>query len=174
MSFVRRSPKTLDRYWLSLHLAAIAPPDSSRVHALGLNLGAGFQAVFKLTVCCSSGTTAQAFAELPVDVVLRGQAQQALGTEDGSSLLQSRPDGELETGTPVHVVFRYRFPITDHGHGDPAHSAVYRCVHNAYEVLDQNFAGNWMSSRARLVFLAASLAVAWAGFQTMGHRPRIY
>ena len=152
----------------------------------GLNLGAaGFSFGFQLdSLGTLSGTTlAQAFAELvskaQVNVVLIvDEVQQALGTEDGSSLLHAlkaaRDAVNSRPGTPGHFLFlgtgSHKSLITDMAtrRSQPFVGALT----TAYEVLGEDFVQWQLGNIARTPgVVLPSLAVAWAGFQVMGHRP---
>lgn len=168
-------------------LQQLQTPGSSLLQRFkGLNLGgAGFSFGFQIdSLGAASGTTlAQAFAELvdktKVNVVLIvDEVQQALGTEDGSSLLHAlkaaRDAVNSKPGTPGHFVFlgtgSHKSLITDMAtrRTQPFTGALT----TAYEVLDQNFV-QWQLDviTGTPGVVLPSLAVAWAGFQTMGHRP---
>jgi hypothetical protein len=152
----------------------------------GLNLGAaGFSFGFQLdSLGTTSGTTlAQAFAELvakaQVNVVLIvDEVQQALGSEDGTSLLHAlkaaRDAVNSQPGTPGHFLFlgtgSHKSLITDMAtrRAQPFTGALT----TAYEVLGQDFV-QWQldAIAATPGVVLPSVAVAWAGFQLMGHRP---
>lgn len=152
----------------------------------GINLGAaGFSFGFQLdSLGTASGTTlAQAFTELvekaQVNVVLIvDEVQQALGTEDGSSLLHAlkaaRDAVNAKPGTPGHFVFlgtgSHKSLITDMAtkHSQPFTGALT----TAYELLGQDFV-QWQLQRIASApgVISPSPEVAWGGFQTMGHRP---
>jgi hypothetical protein len=152
----------------------------------GLNLGAaGLSFGFQLDgLGTASGTTlAQAFSELVakarVDVVLIvDEVQQALGTQDGSSLLHAlkaaRDAVNAQPGTPGHFVFlgtgSHKSLITDMAtkHSQPFTGALTA----AYEPLGPDFV-QWQLQRIAATpgVVCPSPDVAWAGFQAMGHRP---
>lgn len=152
----------------------------------GLNLGAaGFSFGFQLdSLGTTSGTTlAQAFAELvakaQVNVVLIvDEVQQALGSEDGTSLLHAlkaaRDAVNSQPGTPGHFLFlgtgSHKSLITDMAtrRAQPFTGALT----TAYQVLWQDFV-QWQldAIAATPGVVLPSVAVAWAGFQLMGHRP---
>ena len=152
----------------------------------GLNLGAagitlGFQVEHLGT---PGGTTlAQAFSELvakaKVDVVLIvDEVQQALGTEDGTSLLHAlkaaRDAVNAHPGTPGYFLFlgtgSHKSLITDMAtrHSQPFTGALT----TAYEPLGQDFV-QWQLERIASTpdVVLPSAEVAWAGFQSLGHRP---
>lgn len=152
----------------------------------GLNLGAaGFSFGFQLdSLGTTSGTTlAQAFAELvakaQVNVVLIvDEVQQALGSEDGNSLLHAlkaaRDAVNSQPGTPGHFLFlgtgSHKSLITDMAtrRAQPFTGALT----TAYQVLGEDFV-QWQldAIAATPGVVLPSVAVAWAGFQLMGHRP---
>ncbi len=152
----------------------------------GLNLGAaGFSFGFQLdSLGTTSGTTlAQAFAELvakaQVNVVLIvDEVQQALGSEDGNSLLHAlkaaRDAVNSQPGTPGHFLFlgtgSHKSLITDMAtrRAQPFTGALT----TAYQVLGEDFV-QWQldAISATPGVVLPSVAVAWAGFQLMGHRP---
>lgn len=152
----------------------------------GLNLGAaGFSFGFQLdSLGTTSGTTlAQAFAELvakaQVNVVLIvDEVQQALGSEDGTSLLHAlkaaRDAVNSQPGTPGHFLFlgtgSHKSLITDMAtrRAQPFTGALT----TAYQVLGEDFV-QWQldAIAATPGVVLPSAAVAWAGFQLMGHRP---
>ncbi|OYQ41260.1 ATPase [Rhodoferax sp. TH121] len=152
----------------------------------GLNLGAaGFSFGFQLdSLGTTSGTTlAQAFAELvakaQVNVVLIvDEVQQALGSEDGNSLLHAlkaaRDAVNSQPGTPGHFLFlgtgSHKSLITDMAtrRAQPFTGALT----TAYQVLEQDFVQWQLDAIATTPgVVLPSVAVAWAGFQLMGHRP---
>lgn len=152
----------------------------------GLNLGAaGFSFGFQLdSLGTTSGTTlAQAFAELvakaQVNVVLIvDEVQQALGSEDGNSLLHAlkaaRDAVNSQPGTPGHFLFlgtgSHKSLITDMAtrRAQPFTGALT----TAYQVLGEDFV-QWQldAIAATPGVVLPSVAVAWEGFQLMGHRP---
>jgi hypothetical protein len=168
-------------------LKQLQTPGSSLLKRFkALNLGAaGFAFGFQLdSLGTASGTTlAQAFAELvakaQVNVVLIvDEVQQALGTEDGSSLLHAlkaaRDAVNSKPGTPGHFLFlgtgSHKSLITDMAtkHSQPFTGALT----TAYEPLGADFV-QWQLDRIASTpgVVCPSAEVAWAGFQAMGQRP---
>ena len=152
----------------------------------GLNLGAaGLSFGFQLeSLGTASGTSlAQAFAELVnkarVNVVLIvDEVQQALGTEDASSLLHAlkaaRDAVNSKPGTPGYFLFlgtgSHKSLITDMA--TRRSQAFAGALTTSYDVLGQDFV-QWQLDRVTNTpgAILPSLAVAWAGFQAVGHRP---
>ena len=152
----------------------------------GLNLGAvGLTLGFQIEHLGTPGgaTLAQAFSELVakarVDVVLIvDEVQQALGTEDGTSLLHAlkaaRDAVNAQPGTPGHFLFlgtgSHKSLITDMAtrHSQPFTGALT----TAYEPLGQDFV-QWQLQRIASApgVVLPSAATAWAGFEALGHRP---
>lgn len=182
-----KSPATVVLDAVRTTLQQLQTPGSSLLQRFkGFNLGAaGLSLGFQLdTLGTASGTTlAQAFAELvdkaKVNVVLIvDEVQQALGTEDGSSLLHAlkaaRDAVNSKPGTPGYFVFlgtgSHKSLITDMAtrRTQPFTGALT----TAYQVLGQDFV-QWQLERIAATPGVAlpSVAVAWAGFQAMGHRP---
>ncbi|OGB35467.1 MAG: ATPase [Burkholderiales bacterium RIFCSPLOWO2_12_FULL_61_40] len=182
-----KSPATLVLDAVRTTLQQLQTPGSSLLQRFkGFNLGAaGLSLGFQLdTLGTASGTTlAQAFAELvakaQVNVVLIvDEVQQALGTEDGSSLLHAlkaaRDAVNSRPGTPGHFLFlgtgSHKSLITDMAtrRSQPFTGALT----TAYQVLGQDFV-QWQLDRIASTpgVVLPSLDVAWAGFQAMGHRP---
>lgn len=182
-----KSPATLVLDAVRSTLQQLQTPGSGLLQRFkGLNLGAaGLSFGFQLdSLGTTSGTTlAQAFVELvakaQVNVVLIvDEVQQALGTEDGSSLLHAlkaaRDAVNAKPGTPGHFLFlgtgSHKSLITDMAtkHSQPFIGALT----TAYELLGPDFV-QWQLARIASTpgVVCPSVAVAWAGFQTMGHRP---
>lgn len=182
-----KSPSTQVMDAVRTTLQQLQTPGSGLLQRFkGVNLGAaGISFGFQLdSLGSTSGTSlAQAFSELvekaQVDVVLIvDEVQQALGTEDGSSLLHAlkaaRDAVNAKPGTPGHFVFlgtgSHKSLITDMAtkHSQPFTGALT----TAYELLGQDFV-QWQLQRIATApgVICPSLEVAWAGFQTMGHRP---
>lgn len=182
-----KSPATLVLDAVRTTLQQLQTPGSSLLQRFkGFNLGAaGLSLGFQLdTLGTASGTTlAQAFAELvakaQVNVVLIvDEVQQALGTEDGSSLLHAlkaaRDAVNSKPSTLGHFLFlgtgSHKSLITDMAtrRSQPFTGALT----TAYQVLGQDFV-QWQLDRIASTpgVVLPSLGVAWAGFQAMGHRP---
>lgn len=182
-----KNPATLVLDAVRATLQQLQTPGSSLLQRFkGLNLGgAGFSFGFQLdSLGTTQGTTlAQAFAELvakaQVNVVLIvDEVQQALGTEDGSSLLHAlkaaRDAVNSKPGTPGHFLFlgtgSHKSLITDMAtkHSQPFTGALT----TAYALLDQDFV-QWQLNRIASTpgVVCPSASVAWDGFQAMGHRP---
>lgn len=182
-----KSPATLVLEAVRNTLLQLQTPGSGLLQRFkGLNLGAaGFSFGFQLdSLGTTSGTTlAQAFAELVakarVNVVLIvDEVQQALGSEDGTSLLHAlkaaRDAVNSQPGTPGHFLFlgtgSHKSLITDMAtrRAQPFTGALT----TAYQVLGEDFV-QWQldAIAATPGVVLPSVAVAWAGFQLMGHRP---
>lgn len=182
-----KNPATLVLDAVRATLQQLQTPGSGLMQRFkGLNLGgAGFSFGFQLdSLGTTHGTTlAQAFAELvakaQVNVVLIvDEVQQALGTEDGSSLLHAlkaaRDAVNSKPGTPGYFLLlgtgSHKSLITDMAtkHSQPFTGALT----TAYALLDQDFV-QWQLDRIASTpgVVCPSAAVAWNGFQAMGHRP---
>jgi len=182
-----KNPATLVLDAVRSTLQQLQTPGSGLLQRFkGLNLGAaGFSFGFQLDSLGTTGgtTLAQAFAELvakaKVNVVLIvDEVQQALGTEDGSSLLHAlkaaRDAVNSKPGTPGYFLFlgtgSHKSLITDMAtkHSQPFTGALT----TAYELLALDFV-QWQLARIANTpgVVVPSVALAWAGFQTMGHRP---
>jgi hypothetical protein len=153
----------------------------------GLNLGAaGFTFGFQVDAVGTAGgtTLAQAFAKLvqvaQTDVVLIvDEVQQALGNEDGNSLLHAlkaaRDAVNATPNMPGHFLFvgtgSHKSLITDMATRRTA--AFSGALATGYEVLGQDFVA-WQLARISHFqpdVVLPSLDVAWQGFQVMGNRP---
>ncbi len=183
-----KSPATLVLDAVRATLQQMQTPGSGLLQRFkGLNLGAvglmtlGFQIEHLGTP--GGATLAQAFSELVakarVDVVLIvDEVQQALGTEDGTSLLHAlkaaRDAVNAQPGTPGHFLFlgtgSHKSLITDMAtrHSQPFTGALT----TAYEPLGQDFV-QWQLQRIASApgVVLPSAATAWAGFEALGHRP---
>lgn len=168
-------------------LQQLQTPGSSLLQRFkSLNLGAaGFSFGFQLdSLGTATGTTlAQAFVEVvtkaQVNVVLIvDEVQQALGTDDGSSLLHAlkaaRDAVNSRPATPGHFLFlgtgSHKSLVTDMAtrRSQPFTGALT----TTYQVLGEDFV-QWQLDRIASApgVVLPSIAVAWAGFQAMGHRP---
>ena len=182
-----KSPATLVLDAVRATLQQMQTPGSGLLQRFkGLNLGAvGLTLGFQIEHLGTPGgaTLAQAFSELVakarVDVVLIvDEVQQALGTEDGTSLLHAlkaaRDAVNAQPGTPGHFLFlgtgSHKSLITDMAtrHSQPFTGALT----TAYEPLGQDFV-QWQLQRIASApgVVLPSAAVAWAGFEALGHRP---
>lgn len=182
-----KSPATQVIEAVRATLQQLQTPGSGLLRRLkALNLGAGGMSFgFQLeSLGSASGTTlAQAFVELVAKaqasvVLIVDEVQQALGTEDGSSLLHAlkaaRDAVNSQPCTPGHFVFvgtgSHKSLITDMAtkHSQPFTGALT----TAYDLLGQDFV-QWQLQRVSSTpgVVCPSPDVAWAGFQTMGHRP---
>jgi len=183
-----KSPATLVLDAVRAMLQQMQTPGSGLLQRFkGLNLGAvglmtlGFQIEHLGTP--GGATLAQAYSELVakarVDVVLIvDEVQQALGTEDGTSLLHAlkaaRDAVNAQPGTPGHFLFlgtgSHKSLITDMAtrHSQPFTGALT----TAYEPLGQDFV-QWQLQRIASApgVVLPSAATAWAGFEALGHRP---
>ena len=183
-----KSPATLVLDAVRATLQQMQTPGSGLLQRFkGLNLGAvglmtlGFQIEHLGTP--GGATLAQAYSELVakarVDVVLIvDEVQQALGTEDGTSLLHAlkaaRDAVNAQPGTPGHFLFlgtgSHKSLITDMAtrHSQPFTGALT----TAYEPLGQDFV-QWQLQRIASApgVVLPSAATAWAGFEALGHRP---
>ena len=183
-----KSPATLVLDAVRATLQQMQTPGSGLLQRFkGLNLGAvglmtlGFQIEHLGTP--GGATLAQAYSELVakarVDVVLIvDEVQQALGTEDGTSLLHAlkaaRDAVNAQPGTPGHFLFlgtgSHKSLITDMAtrHSQPFTGALT----TAYEPLGQDFV-QWQLQRIASApgVVLPSAAMAWAGFEALGHRP---
>lgn len=182
-----KSPATLVLDAVRATLQQMQTPGSGLLQRFkGLNLGAvGLTLGFQIEHLGTPGgtTLAQAFSELVakarVDVVLIvDEVQQALGTEDGTSLLHAlkaaRDAVNAQPGTPGHFLFlgtgSHKSLITDMAtrHSQPFTGALT----TAYEPLGQDFV-QWQLQRIASApgVVLPSAAVAMAGFEALGHRP---
>lgn len=182
-----KSPATLVLDAVRATLQQMQTPGSGLLQRFkGLNLGAvGLTLGFQIEHLGTPGgaTLAQAFSELvakaKVDVVLIvDEVQQALGTEDGTSLLHAlkaaRDAVNAQPGTPGHFLFlgtgSHKSLITDMAtrHSQPFTGALT----TAYEPLGQDFV-HWQLQRIASApgVVLPSPAAAWAGFEALGHRP---
>ena len=182
-----KSPATLVLDAVRATLQQMQTPGSGLLQRFkGLNLGAvGLTLGFQIEHLGTPGgaTLAQAFSELVakarVDVVLIvDEVQQALGTEDGTSLLHAlkaaRDAVNAQPGTPGHFLFlgtgSHKSLITDMAtrHSQPFTGALT----TAYEPLGQDFV-QWQLQRIASApgVVLPGAAVAWAGFEALGHRP---
>ena len=182
-----KSPATLVLDAVRATLQQMQTPGSGLLQRFkGLNLGAvGLTLGFQIEHLGTPGgaTLAQAFSELVakarVDVVLIvDEVQQALGTEDGTSLLHAlkaaRDAVNAQPGTPGHFLFlgtgSHKSLITDMAtrHSQPFTGALT----TAYEPLGQDFV-QWQLQRIASApgVVLPSATVAWAGFEALGHRP---
>lgn len=182
-----KSPAALVMDAVRATLRDLQTPGSGLLQRLkGLNLGAlGLSLGFQVEhLGQPQGVTlAQAFSELVErtgrDVVLIvDEVQQALGTEDGSSLLHAlkaaRDAVNARPGTPGYFLFlgtgSHKSLITDMAtrHSQPFTGALT----TAYEPLGRDFV-EWQL--ARIAGTAGAVLppadAAWAGFQALGHRP---
>lgn len=182
-----KNPASLVLEAVRVTLQQLQTPGSSLLQRFkGGSLGlAGLSLGFQLdSLGTATGTTlAQAFAELvakaKVNVVLIvDEVQQALGTEDGASLLHAlkaaRDAVNTKPGTPGYFLFvgtgSHKSLITDMAtrRSQPFSGALA----TAYQVLGQDFV-QWQLARIATTpgVVLPGLAVAWAGFQVMGNRP---
>lgn len=182
-----KSPATLVLDAVRATLQQMQTPGSGLLQRFkGLNLGAvGLTLGFQIEHLGTPGgaTLAQAYSELVakarVDVVLIvDEVQQALGTEDGTSLLHAlkaaRDAVNAQPGTPGHFLFlgtgSHKSLITDMAtrHSQPFTGALT----TAYEPLGQDFV-QWQLQRIASApgVVLPSAATAWAGFEALGHRP---
>ena len=182
-----KSPATLVLDAVRATLQQMQTPGSGLLQRFkGLNLGAvGLTLGFQIEHLGTPGgaTLAQAYSELVakarVDVVLIvDEVQQALGTEDGTSLLHAlkaaRDAVNAQPGTPGHSLFlgtgSHKSLITDMAtrHSQPFTGALT----TAYEPLGQDFV-QWQLQRIASApgVVLPSAAVAMAGFEALGHRP---
>ena len=182
-----KSPATLVLDAVRATLQQMQTPGSGLLQRFkGLNLGAvGLTLGFQIEHLGTPGgaTLAQAFFELVakarVDVVLIvDEVQQALGTEDGTSLLHAlkaaRDAVNAQPGTPGYFLFlgtgSHKSLITDMAtrHSQPFTGALT----TAYEPLGQDFV-QWQLQRIASApgVVLPSAAVAMAGFEALGHRP---
>ena len=182
-----KSPATLVLDAVRATLQQMQTPGSGLLQRFkGLNLGAvGLTLGFQIEHLGTPGgaTLAQAYSELVakarVDVVLIvDEVQQALGTEDVTSLLHAlkaaRDAVNAQPGTPGHFLFlgtgSHKSLITDMAtrHSQPFTGALT----TAYEPLGQDFV-QWQLQRIASApgVVLPSAATAWAGFEALGHRP---
>ena len=182
-----KSPATLVLDAVRATLQQMQTPGSGLLQRFkGLNLGAvGLTLGFQIEHLGTPGgaTLAQAYSELVakarVDVVLIvDEVQQALGTEDGTSLLHAlkaaRDAVNAQPGTPGYFLFlgtgSHKSLITDMAtrHSQPFTGALT----TAYEPLGQDFV-QWQLQRIASApgVVLPSAAVAMAGFEALGHRP---
>jgi hypothetical protein len=182
-----QSPTALVQDAVRATLRDLSTPGASLLQRFkGLSLGAaGFSFGFQLDRLGAKGgtTLAQALEELvntaKTDVVLIiDEVQQALATEDGYSLMHglkaARDAVNARPDAPGHFIFlgtgSHKSLVTDMTtrRAQPFTGALAA----GYQVLDQDFV-NWLLQRvaASPGVKLPTAAVAWQGFQTMGHRP---
>ncbi len=184
---VAKSPAVLVLEAVRDTLSQLAAPGSGLLKRFkGGSVGAaGFTFGFQIdSVGTAGGTTlAQALdalvTQVQTDVVLIvDEVQQTLVSEDGKTLMHAlkaaRDAVNTRPGTPGHFLFlgtgSHKSLVTDMAsrRSQPFTGAVSA----QYEVLGQDFV-DWQLQRVASTAGAQvpSLAVAWAGFQVMGHRP---
>lgn len=168
-------------------LQALSTPGSGLLQRFkGLNVGAaGFSLGFQLDGLGAKGgtTLAQAFealvAQAGTDVVLIvDEVQQALVNDEGHGLLHAlkaaRDAVNARPGTPGHFIFlgtgSHESLVTDMAtrRSQPFTGALAA----SYTVLGEDFV-RWQLERLSAMpgVRLPSEAVAWLGFQTLGHRP---
>lgn len=183
-----KSPTTLVSESVRETLHQLQTPGAALLNRIkGLSVGAaGFNFGFQIDAVGTAGgtTLAQAFANLVqqacTDVVLIiDEVQQALGNEDGNSLLHAlkaaRDAVNATPGMPGHFLFvgtgSHKSLITDMATRRTA--AFSGALAAEYEVLGQDFVA-WQLARVSHFqpdAVLPSLDVAWQGFQVIGSRP---
>ncbi len=182
-----KNPATLVHEAVRHTLLQLQTPGSSLLQRLkGLTIGAGGLSLgLQLDKLGEPGgtTLAQAFDTLVEKagthvVVIIDEVQQALGTEEGQSLLHalkaSRDAVNAKPGTPG----RFFFIGTGSHRSLLAEMTTRRsqpfagALSASYQVLGKDFV-QWQLERIGTQSRAVlpSLDAAWAGFQTLGHRP---